>query len=111
MFVLAVGLLARASIGPSERLLIMVGQQHACAAAYAVAAFAINLVACLLLVPYFGGVGAAMSTSLALVVESLLLFYVVRQRLGLYSFIARAARENHTVKFRQHRAAAGRRRV
>ena len=44
MFILAVGLLARASIGPCERLLIMVGQQRACAAAYG-AAFVTNLIA------------------------------------------------------------------
>jgi O-antigen/teichoic acid export membrane protein/CelD/BcsL family acetyltransferase involved in cellulose biosynthesis len=86
MFVLAVGLLARASIGPCERLLIMVGRQHACAAAYG-AAFVVNLVGCTLLVPRFGGVGAAASTSFALVIESLLLFTIVRRRLGLYSFI------------------------
>jgi O-antigen/teichoic acid export membrane protein/CelD/BcsL family acetyltransferase involved in cellulose biosynthesis len=86
MFVLAVGLLARASIGPCERLLIMVGRQHACAAAYG-AAFVVNLVGCTLLVPHFGGVGAAISTSFALVVETVLLFSIVWRRLGLYSFI------------------------
>lgn len=86
MFVLAVGLLVRASIGPCERLLIMVGQQRACAAAYG-AAFVTNLIGCTLLVPLFGGIGAAVSTSFALVIESALLFRTVRQRLGLYSFI------------------------
>jgi O-antigen/teichoic acid export membrane protein/CelD/BcsL family acetyltransferase involved in cellulose biosynthesis len=86
MFILAIGLLARASIGPCERLLIMVGQQRACAAAYG-AAFVTNLIACMLLVPYFGGMGAAVSTSFALMVESLLLFGIVRRRLGLYSFV------------------------
>ena len=86
MFILAVGLLARASIGPSERLLIMVGQQNACAAVYGTA-FVVNLVACFALIPRFGGTGAAVSTSLALLVETALLFIVVRRRLGLYSFI------------------------
>ena len=47
MFVLAVGLLARASVGPAERLLSMLGQQRLCALVYA-AAFAINLVLCLI---------------------------------------------------------------
>ena len=86
MFILAIGLLARASIGPSERLLIMVGQQKACAAVYGMA-FVVNLVACFALIPRFGGTGAAVSTSLALLVETALLFIVVRRRLGLYSFI------------------------
>ena len=36
MFILAVGLLARAAIGPAERLITMVGQQRICALAYAV---------------------------------------------------------------------------
>jgi len=86
MFILAVGLLARASIGPSERLLIMVGQQKVCAAVYATA-FAVNLIACFALVPQFGGAGAAFSTSLALLVETVFLFTVVHRRLGLYGFI------------------------
>ncbi|HVG52054.1 MAG TPA: oligosaccharide flippase family protein, partial [Xanthobacteraceae bacterium] len=86
MFILAIGLLARASIGPSERLLIMVGQQNICAAVYGTA-FAVNLVACFALVPHFGGSGAAVSTSLALLVETALLFFVVQNRLGLHSFV------------------------
>lgn len=85
LFLLVVGLLARASIGPGERLLIMVGEQKLCAAIYATA-FATNLVLCLLLVPRFGLIGAAVSTATALVVESLLLFVLAKRRLGLHVF-------------------------
>jgi O-antigen/teichoic acid export membrane protein len=36
------------------------------------------------LVPRFGGHGAAAATSISLVFESILLFYIVRRRLGLH---------------------------
>jgi O-antigen/teichoic acid export membrane protein len=85
LFVLVIGLLARASIGPGERLLIMVGEQRLCAAIYA-SAFATNLILCLLLVPEFGILGAAGSTATALIVESVLLFVMTKRRLGLHVF-------------------------
>jgi O-antigen/teichoic acid export membrane protein len=87
IFVLVVGLLARASVGPSERLLNMVGEQTACALIYA-CAFATNLVLCLVLIPRFGLIGAACSTASAIVCESVLLFVVTKRRLGLHIFIA-----------------------
>jgi O-antigen/teichoic acid export membrane protein len=86
IFVLVIGLLARASVGPSERLLNMVGQQRACAMIYA-CAFATNLVLCLVLIPRFGLIGAAASTATAIVVESTLLFVVTKRRLGLHIFV------------------------
>lgn len=86
MFVLAVGLLARASVGPVERLLNMVGEQRICAVVYA-SAFVFNLVLCLLLVKRFGPLGAAIATASALVLESILLFVVTKRRLGLHVFV------------------------
>ena len=86
MFLLAVGLLARSAIGPVERLLSMLGEQRVCALVYA-AAFAINLVLCILLIPRFGGAGAAVATSTALVIESILLFMVTKRRLGFHVFV------------------------
>jgi O-antigen/teichoic acid export membrane protein len=83
---LAIGILARASVGPAERLLNMLGQQRACASVYA-AALMFNLVACFVLIPRYGMTGAAISTSMALVFESLALFLVARHRLGLHVFI------------------------
>ncbi|WP_024517572.1 oligosaccharide flippase family protein [Bradyrhizobium sp. Tv2a-2] len=83
MFVAAIGLVVRAAIGPVERLLNMLGHQHICAAAYA-AAFAMNVVLCLLLVPRFGGHGAAAATSISLSFETVLLFWIVRSRLRLH---------------------------
>jgi O-antigen/teichoic acid export membrane protein len=86
IFVLVIGLLARAAVGPSERLLNMVGQQRACAMIYA-CAFATNLALCLVLIPRFGVIGAAAATATATVVESTLLFVVTRRRLGLHVFV------------------------
>ncbi|HTO60543.1 MAG TPA: oligosaccharide flippase family protein [Bradyrhizobium sp.] len=83
MFIAAIGLVGRAAIGPVERLLNMLGHQNVCAAAYA-AAFVMNLVLCIVLVPRFGGHGAAAATSIALVFETVLLFWIVRRRLGLH---------------------------
>jgi O-antigen/teichoic acid export membrane protein len=83
MFIAAIGLVVRAAIGPVERLLNMLGQQRACAFAYA-AAFVMNLMLCLVLVPRFGGHGAAAATSLSLVFETVLLFHIVKRRLGLH---------------------------
>ncbi len=43
-----------------------------------------NLVLCIMLVPRFGGHGAAAATSIALAFETVLLFWIVRKRLGLH---------------------------
>ena len=92
MFVLAVGLLARSAIGPIERLLNMLGEQRICALVYATA-FGVNIGLCLVLIPYFGMLGAAIATASALVTESVLLFTATRQRLGFHVFVwARAER-------------------
>lgn len=83
MFVAAIGLVVRAAIGPVERLLNMLGQQRICALAYALA-FVMNVVLCIALVPRYGGHGAAAATSISLTFETVLLFWIVRQRLGLH---------------------------
>lgn len=83
MFIAAVGLVVRAAIGPVERLLNMLGHQKLCALAYALA-FLANLALCFLLVPRFGGHGAAAATSIALTFETVLLFWITRRRLGLH---------------------------
>ena len=83
MFIAAIGLVVRSAIGPVERLLNMLGHQRICALAYALA-FAMNVVLCVALVPRFGGHGAAAATSLSLTFETVLLFWIVRRRLGLH---------------------------
>jgi O-antigen/teichoic acid export membrane protein len=88
MFILAVGPLARATVGPVERLLNMVGEQRACAVVYA-AAFFTNIALCVVLIPLFGVAGAALAVSGAMILESVLLFAVTRQRLSLHVFVWR----------------------
>jgi O-antigen/teichoic acid export membrane protein len=83
MFVAAIGLVVRSAIGPVERLLNMLGHQHICALAYALS-FVMNVVLCIALVPKFGGYGAGAATSLSLTFETVLLFWIVRSRLGLH---------------------------
>jgi len=83
MFVAAIGLVVRSAIGPVERLLNMLGHQYICALAYALA-FIMNVALCIALVPRFGGHGAAAATSISLTFETVLLFWIVRQRLGLH---------------------------
>lgn len=82
MFIMAIGLLARASVGPMERLLAMSGHQRMCAAVYAVV-FTVAVGLGVLLIPAHGMIGAATATAAALVVESLLLMIVTKRRLGL----------------------------
>src|ERR1700688_434584 len=86
MFILAGRMLSRAAVGPAERLLNMLGERKQCAAIYA-CAFAINLVLCVILIPRIGIEGAAISTSTALVVESIMLYLVAKRRLGFHVFI------------------------
>ncbi|HEY7998386.1 MAG TPA: lipopolysaccharide biosynthesis protein, partial [Pseudolabrys sp.] len=86
MFILAIGMLARAAVGPAERLLNMLGERRQCALIYA-AAFAINLMLCVVLIPRIGIEGAATATSSALVAESIALYLVAKRRLGFHVFI------------------------
>jgi O-antigen/teichoic acid export membrane protein len=86
MFIFAIGMLARASIGPAERFLVMLGEQRACALIAALA-FAVNLGLCLIFVPRFGIDGAACAITIAFMLESLLLFLVARRKLGFHIFI------------------------
>jgi O-antigen/teichoic acid export membrane protein len=86
MAVLALGLLARASVGPAERVLNMLGEQRICALAYA-AAFTFNVLGCFALAPAFGGIGVASATAAAFVIESVLLFMIAKRRLRLRMFV------------------------
>jgi O-antigen/teichoic acid export membrane protein len=86
MFILAIGMLSRAAVGPAERLLNMLGERRQCTLVYATA-FTINLLLCILLIPGHGIIGAAIATSSAIVVESMMFFHVAKRRLGLHIFI------------------------
>jgi len=83
--ILGVGLLARAAVGPVERLLAMCGQQNRAALIYAFA-FVLNVVLGLGLIPVYGLEGAAVATSAALTVESVMLYVAARRGLGIDLF-------------------------
>lgn len=84
--ILGIGLLARASVGPCERLLSMLGEQNRTAMVYG-GVFLFNLVMNFVLVPSFGMVGSAIATASALIAESALLFVLAKKRLGLHPFV------------------------
>lgn len=86
MFILAIGMLSRAAVGPAERLLNMLGERRQCAIIYATA-FAANLALCWLLIPRAGIEGAAIATASALVVESAMLYVAAKRRLGHHLFL------------------------
>ena len=86
MFILAIGLLARASVGPAERVLNMLGERRSCAVIYG-GAFAINIGLCFILIPHLGAAGAAIANAITLIAESASLFLVARQQLALHCFI------------------------
>ncbi|MGH6996495.1 MAG: lipopolysaccharide biosynthesis protein, partial [Stellaceae bacterium] len=86
MFILAIGMLSRAAVGPAERLLNMLGERKQCAGVYALA-FVVNLMLCVLLIPHIGIEGAAVATAAALAVESILLYRIAKRRLGFHVFI------------------------
>jgi O-antigen/teichoic acid export membrane protein len=86
MFIISIGLLARAAVGPAERLLNMLGERRTCAQVYA-GSFALNLVLCLVLIPHLGATGAAVASATALVFESACLFLVAKFRLGFHCLV------------------------
>jgi O-antigen/teichoic acid export membrane protein len=86
LFVLAVGILARAAVGPGERFLSMLGQQKLCALT-ALVALITNLALCFALIPAYGVMGAAIATSMAFIVESFMIFVIAKRRLGYHLFV------------------------
>jgi O-antigen/teichoic acid export membrane protein len=86
MFIMAVGLLARAAVGPVERLLNMLGERRNCAYVYA-ASFLLNLLICILIIPRFGANGAAFASACTMVFESAGLFLVAKYRLGVHCLV------------------------
>lgn len=86
MFVLVIGLLARAATGPVESLMNMLGQQNVCAVVL-FGAVVLNVSLNLVLIPKFGLMGAASATAISLVMVSGVLFVMAKRRLGLHSFV------------------------
>lgn len=88
-FILAVGVLARASMGPSERLLNVIGEQDRCARIY-FTVLVVNICLNVIAIPLFGIMGAAAATSIAITYESFLLNRAVKGSLGVSAFVLAA---------------------
>ncbi|CAH2400443.1 lipopolysaccharide biosynthesis protein [Mesorhizobium escarrei] len=91
LFLLVVGVVARAAVGPCESLLTMSGNQNICAAVYAMT-LAFNIGLSLVLIPLFGLWGAAMATAFAMIFEAGALAFTVWRRLGIVMVIFVAAK-------------------
>jgi O-antigen/teichoic acid export membrane protein len=86
MAILVVGFLARASVGPAEFLLNMLGHQRA-VAAVAVSAAVFDIALCALLIPHFGMLGAAIANAATLVFAAIAYGVVAFRRLGMKIFV------------------------
>jgi O-antigen/teichoic acid export membrane protein len=82
LFLLVVGVVARAAVGPCESLLTMSGNQNICAALYALT-LAINVTLSMVLIPALGLWGAAIATAVAMVFEAAALSFTVWRKLGI----------------------------
>lgn len=82
MCILAVAVLARAAIGPSEALLNMTGGQRDCARSLMAAALA-NLALSLALTPLLGIIGAAIAVAASMTLGAVLSWRAVRRNLGI----------------------------
>lgn len=88
MLVLAAGHLARASVGPADTILNMLGEQKMSAGILVTTAI-VSLLLSLLLVPQLGLMGAATATASAYTCAAIASFIVARKRLGLHLSIVR----------------------
>ncbi len=86
LFVLMIGVVARAAVGPAESLLTMSGNQNSCAGAYA-GTLAFNIALSIMLIPVLGLWGAAIATASSMVFEAAILSFIVWRKLGIVMFI------------------------
>ncbi|WP_425277600.1 lipopolysaccharide biosynthesis protein [Hyphomicrobium nitrativorans] len=86
MFILAAGILTKASMGPSELILNMLGHQRASALSMATAAI-LSVVLNLMLIPIWGVTGAAVATATAIVSMSVINWVAMRRLEGLNLFV------------------------
>jgi O-antigen/teichoic acid export membrane protein len=94
MAILFAGILAKAMIGPGEVLLTMAGHQMICAFIYLLVLIT-HLCLSVSLIPHYGLQGAAAATATAMTVEAILLFLVVRHRIGIAMLVFAPRRHTH----------------
>jgi len=86
IWILAIGIILRASVGPAEALLVMAGGQTSCAFIYAIT-LGVNIALNISLIPIYGLAGAAIATTFALGFESAALHVVAKRKLKVHAFI------------------------
>ena len=86
LFILVIGIVARAAVGPAESVLTMSGQQNVCAAIYGITLCA-NIALNLSLIPIYGLYGAAWATTIAMIFEAAALYSITIRRLGIHMFV------------------------
>jgi O-antigen/teichoic acid export membrane protein len=82
LFLLVIGVVSRAAVGPCESLLTMTGNQNVCASVYALT-LAVNIGLSIALIPLFGLWGAAAATALSMTFEAAALSFTAWRRLGI----------------------------
>ena len=97
MVIIAIGLVLRATLGPAENVLNMLGEQNLCAAVLGASAVA-NIILNFALIPRYGLEGAATAISVSLVIAAILFFVAIKLRLNINIFVAPAPSGEH---FRQ----------
>ncbi len=85
--ILSLGYLVVAFLGPTGYLLHLTGSQRALAS-IVMGGFILNLLGNSFLIRSMGITGAALSTSMAMVLVKLVMVFVIRKRLGVWSFVS-----------------------
>ncbi len=86
MFILALGIVARATVGPAESVLTMSGHQNICATVYGIS-LAVNVLLNFTFIPIYGLYGAAWATTVTMVFEATALYAVTLRCLGIHMFV------------------------
>jgi len=84
IFPLSIGLLCRSLVGPGERVLMMTGHHYMCTMIY-LAMVTIDIILNLILIPPLGILGAAISTSISMMLMALMLHIMIRKNLDIQS--------------------------
>jgi O-antigen/teichoic acid export membrane protein len=82
LFILIIGVVLRASIGPAESVLNMSGNERICAVIFGATLF-VSIGLAIVLIPMYGLSGAAVSVAIAMAFETLALGIAVWRRLGI----------------------------
>ncbi len=95
LFILVVGIIARASIGPAESVLNMASEQKICALVYGITLL-VNVMLNMTFIPIYGLYGAAWATTIAMIFEAAALYSITRRRLGINMFVFASNPSNTT---------------